>query len=388
MLHSLIRKWHLKGIFMLRIFSISCTVLLIGCSQFGGDLSDKDLQKIHSSKNFDTVTGKFLNQDYKNLNIQRSEQGKGFFNRLKKFKNINDAKEPHTKPSIKLPEIKPNLNQFVSHKEGLHYIWFGHSTFLVNINGKILLFDPVFSKYASPFIFFNKRFQPPVVNLEELPIIDYIIISHDHYDHLDTKSIKYFKNKNTKFIVPLGILSHLRTWGIEKDRVTELDWWNKTQDLGLTFISTPSQHFSGRKGFFTNNTLWASWVVYDEKYKIFFSGDSGYFTHFAEIGNKYGPFDITFLENGQYNTRWPTSHLFPEETIQAFKDLKGKKLMSVHWGMFDISTHNWYDPIEETTKLSSKENITHFTPKIGELVNVNDKNNTTNWWKPLVKQEM
>lgn len=371
---------------MFRIFFIFCTLLLMGCTQFGGELSQEDLRKMQNSKNF--KNGKFLNQNYENLSKQKSKIPGGFFNRLKRFKKIYNTKKPYTKPSIKLPETKPNLDQFTSYKKGLYYIWFGHSTFLVNLNGKILLFDPVFSKYAAPIIFFNKRFQPPVVKLKELPTIDYIVISHDHYDHLDAKSIKYFRDKDTKFIVPLGILSHLRTWGIKKDRVTELDWWEEKEELGLTFVATPSQHFSGRKGFFLNNTLWASWVVYDKKYKIFFSGDSGYFTHFKEIGGKYGPFDITFLENGQYNTRWPTSHLFPEETIQAFKDLKGKKLMSVHWGMFDISTHNWFEPIEKSNTISTKKNIQHFTPKIGELVNVNNDNNTTKWWKPLIKQEL
>ncbi len=371
---------------MLRICFIFCTLLLAGCAQFGGQILDEDLEKIETSKNFDTKIGKFLNEDHENIQASRQKRKRGFFYRLKRFKKVFDDKKEHAKPSVKLPEEKPNLDKFISYKEGLFYVWLGHSTFLVNLNGEIILFDPVFSTYAAPFVFLNKRFQPPVISLDELPLIDYIVISHDHYDHLDTKSIKHFIDKDTKFVVPLGVFSHLRSWGINSKRVTELDLWEKTKQSDLTFIATPAQHFSGRAKFFQNNTLWVSWVIYDKKYKIFFSGDSGYFTHFKEIGNKYGPFDITFLENGQYNKDWPTSHLFPDQTIQAFKDLKGKALMTVHWGMFDLSVHNWYDPIEHSSKLSSKENIVHFTPKIGEVVNVDKKNKTTKWWKNLLDE--
>ena len=180
----------------------------------------------------------------------------------------------------------------------------GHSSILVNFFGVTILLDPVFSSRASPVPFTVGRFQKAVVSLEDLPSIDFVLISHDHYDHLDMNTVQYFINKKTKFLVPLGVAPHLKGWGIDPSQIKEFDWWDKYEVRGVKFIATPAQHFSGRGIFEKNKSLWSGWSISNKKQKIFFSGDSGYDIHFKEIGRRLGPFDIVFLDSGQYNLLW------------------------------------------------------------------------------------
>jgi len=223
-------------------------------------------------------------------------------------------------------------------------------------------------------------FQKPALELHELPNIDYILISHDHYDHLDSSTIKYFINKDVKFVTPLGVGSHLIGWGVDKDKIVEKDWWETANFDNISFTATPAQHFSGRDGIHDNETLWASWVLKSENHNLYFSGDSGYDTHFKEIGEKLGPFDIAFLESGQYNKRWPNVHMFPNEAVQAFKDLKAKNFFPVHWGMFQLALHDWKDPIEKIFKLTNEKNISLIAPKLGEIVILGKYSKVEKWW--------
>lgn len=286
------------------------------------------------------------------------------------------------KPAFTLPEVKPNLGEFLHKSSEVKFMWFGHSSFMINLADNILLFDPVFSKSASPFAFITKRFQKAVLSLEELPEIDYIILSHDHYDHLDMETIKFFKNTNTKFLVPLGVGMHLRHWGITENRITELDWWQSIKCGNLEFTLTAAQHFSGRKIIDYNHTLWGSWVVRHENHSIFFSGDSGYAKHFKVIGDKYGPFDLVFIENGQYDPAWRDVHMLPEDVIQAVVDLRTKVFVPIHWGMFCLAPHQWFDPIENIYNLAIARNIDLYTPKIGQLI-ILDKTQTDTWWREI-----
>lgn len=361
--------------------SLLLLIFLNACSAFGKDPDGTHLEKIKQSPQFDKERDQFVNRRPDVLEKMRESQSQFklilvFFFGGEKFK----------RPPEKLPELKPNIKEFLEKSEQLKFIWFGHSTFLVNFDGTIILFDPVFSGAASPVSLFVKRFQDPVLKLEELPNIDYIILSHDHYDHLDKDTIDFFKNKTTKFITPLGVISHLKEWGITDDRLTELDWWNSIERNNLEIILTPAQHFSGRKGSNQNKTLWGSWIVRNKKQSLYFSGDSGYDTHFKTIGDKYGPFDITFIENGQYDERWRQVHVLPEETAQAFLDLKGKRLVPVHWGMFDLSLHNWYDPIERIEKASKEKNINLLTPKFGQIVKLEEETIFEKWWKKFIQE--
>jgi len=365
----------MKVLFFIIIFILLIAVYVVNLPSLGTHPSKKMKTTFHSSKQYNINKGIFENR-MPNVIAEMKKRSMSF----KLIKEWFDGGVDRV-PKDLLPEIKPDLKDFLKPSDKLKTIWFGHSTFLINIDGKIILIDPVFGKSAAPVSFIVKRFQKPVLELHELPKIDYILISHDHYDHLDITSIKYFVDKKTEFITPLGVGSHLIGWGIQKERITEKDWWDIATFDGVKFIATPAQHFSGRDGIHGNETLWASWVIQSKNHNIYFSGDSGYDSHFKEIGNKYGPFDVAFLESGQYNENWKEVHMLPREGIQAFKDLKAKKYFPVHWGMFELALHSWYEPIEKIYKLSKENKIELIAPMLGQIVTIDNTFNIIEWWK-------
>ncbi len=260
--------------------------------------------------------------------------------------------------------------------------WFGHSALLLEISGKKIFLDPMLGESASPIPFMGpKRFQDELpISMEDLPELDAVLISHDHYDHLDYESILKLKDKVKKFYLPLGVGEHLIKWGVDKEKIVELDWWTDVTLDDLTFAATPSRHFSGR-GFARNQTLWCSWVIKSDSSSVFFSGDSGYGKHFKEIGEKYGPFDITLMECGQYNKQWANIHMMPEETTQAHVDVKGKLLLPIHWGAFVLALHDWTDPIERVTAKAQELGVDVVTPRVGQPIVLQDAETYSNWWK-------
>ena len=323
----------------------------------------------------DPVSGRFANRR-PNLMKEMSSFG----NTLKMLKAFFRP-QPQRTPGKSLPEVKPDLSDFLNNNgRQLTYIWLGHSSFLVNFEGRILLFDPVFHS-ASPVSFVIPRFQAPVLSLEELPEIDAIVLSHDHYDHLDCKVMSYLAKKKMKVITTLMVGTRLQKMGFPADRITELDWWQEHQEFGLTFVATPAQHFSGRGLLDRNKTLWCSFVIFSSSHRLFFSGDSGYDIHFQQIGDQYGPFDVTFMENGQYNELWKAVHMMPEEAMQAHLDVKGKYLVPVHWGMFKLSTHSWFEPIERIQKAAKKNFVKLMTPLMGQVVDIDQPPVFEEWWK-------
>ncbi|MCL4151376.1 UNVERIFIED_CONTAM: hypothetical protein GTU68_000392, partial [Idotea baltica] len=235
----------------------------------------------------------------------------------------------------------------------------GHSTILLRIDLDLILFDPVFSDRASPVQWMGpKRFHQPPISIEQLPDIKAVVISHDHYDHLDKQAISDLDKKVEFFITPLKVGQHLRDWGIDDAKITELAWWQSTQVDTLKITAAPAQHFSGRGLFDKDETLWASWVIEGWESKIYFSGDSGYFGGFKEIGERLGPFDLTFIETGAYNTLWPDIHMFPEQSLQAHLDLQGEVMVPIHNGTFDLSLHNWHEPLQQITELAAEKDVT------------------------------
>lgn len=265
-----------------------------------------------------------------------------------------------------------------------HITWFGHSTFLLQINGKNILLDPMFGRSPSPVPAIGpQRFSDELpAKLEDLPEIDAVLISHDHYDHLDYESIKKLSSKTTMFFVPLGLKAHLLKWGVTPRQITELDWWDERTFEGFSFVCTPSRHFSGRTLTDRFATLWCSWVIRSDDASIFFSGDSGYGPHFKQIGEKYGPFDLTLLECGQYDPHWSTIHMTPEQTIQAHIDLRGKRMIPMHWGAFVLALHSWTEPVERALKAGAEVDATIITPRIGETVKFQSEGYSTEaWWK-------
>ncbi|WP_444942889.1 MBL fold metallo-hydrolase [Microbulbifer sp. ZKSA006] len=258
----------------------------------------------------------------------------------------------------------------------------GHSTVLIRMDDQYILTDPVFSKRASPVQWMGpKRFHPLPIEIRDLPSIKVVVISHDHYDHLDKNSIRALRDKVEQFVVPSGVGQHLRDWGIPAEKIEELTWWESFALGSLRFTATPAQHFSGRGLTDKDSTLWASWVMEGREGRIFFSGDSGYFSGFREIGERFGPFDLTLMETGAYNQLWSSIHMTPEQSVQAHLDLGGRAMLPIHNSTFDLALHDWYEPLERAQVAAKDQGVTLVTPIIGEAVRLHSPATTKAWWK-------
>lgn len=288
-------------------------------------------------------------------------------------------KHPDTSPAKQLPSVKNDLGSI---REDGVIAWFGHSSYLLRAGGKNFLVDPVFSGNAAPFSFMVKAFPGAnIYGVDDMPEIDYLVITHDHYDHLDYHTIRRIHSKVKHICCSLGVGIHLQYWGIAESKITELDWWQEA-DLsgGIKLIATPARHFSGR-GLKRGQSLWSSFVLLTPGFKYYLGGDSGYDKHFREIGDKYGPFDLAILESGQYNAMWPLIHMMPEETVQAAVDLKAKLLLPVHWGKFKLGMHPWYEPVQRVAAKAKVLGMAILTPRIGEITRISEVNIHTTWWE-------
>jgi len=258
----------------------------------------------------------------------------------------------------------------------------GHSTVLLKLRGRFWLTDPVFSERASPVQWAGpKRFHAPPIALDDLPEIEAVILSHDHYDHLDHATVLALAPKVRHFVTPLGVGQRLVDWGVPEDKVSQFDWWQGTTIAGLQLTATPAQHFSGRSLSDRDSTLWASWVLVDDDLRVFFSGDTGYFDGFKAIGERFGPFDLTLMETGAYDKRWPYVHMLPEQTMQAHLDLRGRHLLPIHNGTFDLAMHRWQDPFERISALAQEHRVDLLTPVIGAPVAIRQPGPTPAWWQ-------
>jgi L-ascorbate metabolism protein UlaG (beta-lactamase superfamily) len=279
----------------------------------------------------------------------------------------------------------PDLGSIASATD-TQLVWLGHSSFILRIGGKTVLLDPVLSRRASPFQFAGpKRYAgSAVITPDALPHVDAVIISHDHYDHLDYDTIHKLRTKVGRFFVPLGVGAHLERWGVHPDAITELDWWDTAALGGIELVCTPARHFSGRRIGGHDTTLWGSWVIMAGRERVFFSGDTGYGPHFAEIGTQYGPFDLTLMECGQYDRRWDNIHMLPEQTVAASHDLRSKLLLPIHWGAFTLAFHEWTDSVERALRAAHKIDLPVATPRMGQIMLLRGAARSTGpWWKSV-----
>ncbi|MDU0355930.1 MBL fold metallo-hydrolase [Paraglaciecola aquimarina] len=340
----------------------------------------------------------FCQSQPKQTEVLHSEQfNAGKFHNKKQFENMGLADLPayiHRYFSEKRVDISPEkpipVQQITQQvlatlpENSFTLFRLGHSSFLIKVKQAYWLIDPVFSERASPFSFMGpKRFHETPIDIEALPDIEGVIISHNHYDHLDKAAIKALNGKVGKYVVPLALGNDLRDWGVAADNIIELDWWQSAQVGELSLTSTPAQHFSGRGLSDGNKTLWSSWVIKNQDNSLFYSGDSGYFDGFAEIGKQYGPFDLTIIETGAYDKDWPDVHMTPEQSLQAHLDVRGGKMLPAHNGTFDLAFHPWHEPFERIVDLAKQFQVDIITPIVGEPIDIKENNSRVAWWRGL-----
>ncbi len=307
------------------------------------------------------------------------------FSKIGKIMADQMRKPKHATPLEPLEVIVKSKGDFSEEtKKGLNITWLGHSTTIIEIDGFRVLTDPVWSERASPTSFAGPaRFHKPPLPLDELPDIDAVILSHDHYDHLDETTVKTLGERGLKFFTPYGVGQRLVEWGVPKKQVKEFNWWEGTHLGDLHLMAVPARHFSGRGMTDRFRTLWASWVIRTPEHTVFFSGDTGMHEDFLEIGQRFGPFDLVMMENGAYNPLWADVHIGPEQAVLAHQQLGGRVLMPIHWGTFDLAMHGWTEPAERLIIEAAKQEVRLAFPKIGERFAIPLTEKTNKWWPKL-----
>ncbi len=355
------------------IFSIA-TVYILQQSKFGKSPSGERLTRIKKSPHY--KDGSFQNQSITPV----MAEGVSYFAVGKEFLF---GKKVRVTPVDKIPSVKTDLLNLDKNKDIL--VWFGHSSYFIQIDGKRILVDPVLSGAASPFSFSVKAFNgTDVYTTDDIPEMDYLFISHDHWDHLDYETILQLKPKIKKVICGLGVGEDFEYWGFDKKSIIEMDWYeHATLDSGFVANTVPARHFSGR-GLKRNQTLWAAFVLQTPTMKLFIGGDGGYDKHFAEIGKTFGPIDLAIIENGQYDKNWKYIHLLPDDLVKAFHDINAKRLFAVHSSKFALGNHPWDEPLIKISAHSKEFDIPLITPMIGEQVNLKDSTQKfPEWWKGI-----
>jgi L-ascorbate metabolism protein UlaG (beta-lactamase superfamily) len=361
-------------ILLILVLLVIAVWIFLHLPRFGKLPSGARLERIKQCQNY-------KNGQFQNLSETPMMTAEGGMTSV--LKQFLFDKRRRAKPVDMIPSVKTDLLNSDPAKDLL--VWFGHSSYFIQVDGKKILVDPVLSGSASPLSFNIKAFKgTDVYTTEDIPDIDFLFISHDHWDHLDYKTIIQLKPKIKRIICALGVGEHLERWGFDKDIINELDW-NEAINLGENFVvnTVPARHFAGRS-FIRNKSVWVSFVLKTPTMKLFIGGDSGYDTHFAEIGKTFGPFDLAILENGQYNENWKYIHMLPGETLAAAKDLQAKRLLPVHNSKFALSVHPWDEPLKKITEMNTDANLKLATPMIGEEVNLkDDAQRFSKWWEGL-----
>ena len=353
------------------VFLVVLTIFVLNLPVFGKNPTGERLERIKKLSNYQN--GEFKNESFTPM----LPEGISYWDILSKMIKGN----PNSAPKSVIPTAIPDFTS----SEKLKITWFGHSSYLIQVDGINMLVDPVFSERPSPFQFIGtKRFKGTgFIHPEDLPDLDLVLITHDHFDHLDYHGILKLKDKTKHFITSIGVGSHLEHWGIAKNQFTELAWGEKiSPSANITLTAAPARHFSGRT-FKRNQSLWSSFILQTNNNKIYIGGDSGYDLHFKTIGETYGPFDLAILECGQYNIMWPFIHLFPEDVAKVSLELNAKKLLPVHWGKYKLAIHDWDEPIKRLVKKAAELDVSLITPKIGETFILGENEPNVAWWLNL-----
>ena len=370
------KKWKRT---MLTVSLIALGALLIGAlglfvaaaKQLGGSASGERLERMQASQNF---------KDGKAQNPVPTDNS---WDLAMTWETIKDYRGGHkTVPDEPPPIVRLTRGSFADEPaSGLRVTWLGHSSVLVEIDEKVLLFDPVFADRASMFSFMGpKRFHPTPISIDELPHLDAVVISHDHYDHLDYEAVVQLAPKTTAFYVPLGIGAHLEEWGIPAGKIVELDWWEEKEVGEITLTACPARHFSGRSGFNNNRTLWASWAAVGPIHRVFFSGDTGLMDLFEKVGELFGPFNVTLIKIGAYGRTWPDVHVGPKEAIVVNEMVRGQLMMPIHWGTFNLSYHGWTEPVERLIVAADRGDTRIVIPKVGQMFEPASPPAVERWW--------
>ncbi len=345
-----------------------------GCASFGGSPEGARLERMKQFPRY--RDGRFVNLE--RTGVQRE----GMAGAMVEFAFGNGKMR---EPSCALPLYGDTVGALASPpSSGLRITWLGHSTTLIELDGRVFLTDPVWSERVSPSTIVGpKRFHPPPLALDRLPAIDAVLISHDHYDHLDHLTVKALAAKGATFHVPLGVGAHLESWGVAPEKIVELGWWDETSVGPVRVVFTPSRHFSGRGVFDRDSTLWTSFSLIGPEHRVFFSGDTGLTPSFQTIGQRLGPFDVAMLEVGQYHPAWGDIHLGPEGALEAHRMLGAKKLFPIHWGTFVLGLHAWSEPAELLATEATRRGVSLVTSMLGQPVEPMAIEVIDTWWRAL-----
>jgi L-ascorbate metabolism protein UlaG (beta-lactamase superfamily) len=363
-------------LFVLILLGIGVSVLYWSSdwgATLGGKIEGERLARVNASPNF--ADGKAQNPVPTSL-----DAGNPWEFIVEYFRGADERTPPSPVPMV-VPD--PSVLESVRGR-GVRFIWLGHSTVYLEIDGTRVLIDPVWSDRASPFnILGPKRSHPVPIALADLPVVDVVVISHDHYDHLDPGVVRALAPQGVRFAVPLGIGADLEKWGVPTEQIIELDWWERSAVGSLALIATPARHFSGWRVADRDRTLWASWTLVGPRSRVFYSGDTGWLDDFEKIGDEYGPFDLSIIKCGAYGESWPDIHINGVQAVEAHVALKGRRMLPVHWLTFDIALHPWEEPVVQAVETGRELGAEVITPQLGELIDLQGRVTTTRWWESL-----
>ena len=361
---------------LLAVIGLGIAAWVLTLPPFGGELAGERLARAEASPSY---------RDGAFANPPPDEPARGLGYQWTLLREELRNKEVRVPPAaIPVVPVDARALRQVSPAPGLRAFWIGHASVFVELDGVRLLVDPVFAEYASPFEMGPRRFHPPPVALADLPPIDAVLITHDHYDHLDMRAAQQLAARGATYHVPLGIGAHLERWGVPAAQIREYEWWQEQAVRGVRIVSTPTRHYSGR-GLVRNRTLWTSWSVIGAKHRFFVSGDSGYADHFRAIGEKLGPFDLSFVKVGAYGpgAPWADIHMNAEDAVKAHRDVRAARMVPVHWGTFNLAFHAWDEPIRRTVAAAKAQQAYVMTPRIGEMIDAARPFASTAWWEQV-----